>query len=143
MCKCVRCAFVFVKVLKCLVHLMYVWSDNRTKPMQFIPISAVPKTNSRGPQPHYYTERERGREMSTGRENKHTHSLTHTRTFSNISRQPERKAAGSRYDGSNVKCRMEKERTKKEERKQKDVTWLKMKERKTLIKISSLTTLHL
>lgn len=37
-----------------------IFCDRSTKPMQYIPISAVPLTNTRRPKPHYYTERERG-----------------------------------------------------------------------------------
>lgn len=33
--------------------------DDGTKPMQYIPIAAVPMSNTRGPKPHYYTEGER------------------------------------------------------------------------------------
>lgn len=54
------------------------YCDDKTKPMQYIPIAAVPMTNTRSPKPHYYTEGERESSMKRATSGKETkrHVLT-------------------------------------------------------------------
>lgn len=39
--------------------ILVMTKPDQTKPMQYIPISAVPMNNTRGPKPHYFTEGEK------------------------------------------------------------------------------------